>query len=328
VPLATQRQDDWSAAIYRARNSLPNATYDAINCLVNDEGFLYRRGGSAYWSTGDAGTTLQRIAQSYFPGPAAERVMAWGTHFYALDGAAKSPIDLGSISAVFHRPAFAGGVVAFCTNAGSIQLYGGSLKSTLSLGDGTVTFTNGSTSVTRTGGSTTWVGNIDAGMIARRVTVDTDYGIVKTVTGANALTLVDPWTGPTVSTTDFEVIAIPSVIPPVPFIDTAYLGSAGTPGRLLYGLGNRVYLSASGNPASFDASTYHQLPPGVEIIGAEGIGDSCLRCSRRGVSGGSTTSPRLPVDDDFGNQQQAVSRRSRRTSCSGGTRGSQGGRAT
>lgn len=60
--LSSLSQLDYGAGIYRGRNAPESAVYDAVNALIDDEGRLFRRGGTTYKSNANAGTTLLGIA--------------------------------------------------------------------------------------------------------------------------------------------------------------------------------------------------------------------------------------------------------------------------
>jgi hypothetical protein len=314
VALGTQRQDDWGAAIYRARNSLPNAAYDAINCLVNDEGFLYRRGGSAFWSASNAGNTLIRVFTQFYPALNAPRVTAAGNgHFYAFSGT--TPVDLGTV-ATPGRPASVGGMTVFPIGAGGrLAYYGGSVKTSsyvVSAGK-SVSTTAGSAVVT--GATTAFLANVDAGMILRH-SGSGRMLVVKSVDSDTQVTLTTPWPTTNAASTLFTFYPVvdSGVVLSFPFPTLsgstyATAAGAGLP-KLIVTTGNRAYESsaedASAGTVTFDANVYHELPSNVEITGAEGIGDSCLLFTTRGVWRIDNVS-QAPVDD-FGNQQQALTK--------------------
>jgi hypothetical protein len=58
-------QDDWGGGMYQGRRSPANAVYDALNALINDEGFPFKRGGSAFYSNSDAGNTLLALYDEF-----------------------------------------------------------------------------------------------------------------------------------------------------------------------------------------------------------------------------------------------------------------------
>ena len=305
MALVSTQQNDWGGGIYRGRDAPANGFYDAVNALVDDEGHLYRRGGSAYWSTSDAGSTLFRIVNAYFPGPQTGRVIAWGASgLYAFDGS-KAPVTISSLSGAFDRPVFVGGVLVYpSTVGGSIFLYGGSLLPAGGYdGSSSLTVTNGSTAVTKAGG-TTFVGNIDAGMILRPSGgTAQDYAVVRSVDGANALTLVNAWGGSTSTSTSFEILALASLSTGAD-VPENHLGAAGSPARLLLGGGNRVYLTTSGSATAVDEDTYHELPAGTSLRGIQGIGDRALVFGTSGAW--AIDNLNLDVVDDYGNIQQSV----------------------
>lgn len=309
MALASASQDDFSAGIFRGRKAPPGAVYDAVNGLIDDTGLLYKRGGSAYWSTSNA-STLTRLATAYMVGPKAQRVVAWGASDLFVFDASPAPVAFTmSPSGAYGRPVSVGGLLIWERNesAGNeLLLYGGSLTPPAAATFNTVTVTIDSATVTKTAG-TSWVGTATPGMILRlTVGSATIYGIVRTVDSANQVTLVDPWTGPTTSTTSYELVGLKGwpILLDAPIAANIYLGSAGSPARLLLALGNRVYESARGNPLDVDSDVYHELPPAMEITGIQGVGDSALVFGSTGVW--ALGNLNLDPIDAFGNIQQTV----------------------
>jgi hypothetical protein len=308
VALASASQDDFGSGIYRGRKAPGNSLYDAVNVLISDEGLPFRRGGSAYYSTSNMTGVATRLYTPYMRGPKATRVLAVvpGGDLYALNGA-RAPVDVGT-GAQWGRPASIGDYAVFAyASPTTFVLYGGTLK-TATYSTGSVTVTPGDTTVTGTG--TAWLANADAGMVLAPNLGG--IGVVASVQSNTSLTLASPWTGPSVTTGGYALLLSytisTSLIPggadatstQRPYVVAA---GAGTP-RLLCAIGNRVYFTPRGDPLTWSATDYHELPANVVATGAEGIGDS----ARIFTTGGDWLIGNLSLDDvdAFGNLQHTV----------------------
>jgi hypothetical protein len=274
-------QENYGAGIYRGRSAPADSVFDAVNALVNDEGLLFRRGGSTYYSASDAGSTLTRLDALYYQGINAPRVtMHGGTSFYAMNGT--TPVVIGTITQP-GRPASLGGMAVFPIAAGGrLVYYAGSLK-TATYQAGTISTTADSAVVT--GAGTAFLANVDAGMMMRH-SGDRLMIPVKSVDSDTQLTLVSPW--PSTQST------------------AIFLSFSGLP-RLLVALGNRIYESKPGDAFTidaFDMHAYHELPSNAEITGIEGVGDQALVFTTAGVWRLNNLS--LDIVDDYGNVSQQV----------------------
>lgn len=314
--MATIEHDDFSAGIYRGRKAPPGSVFDAVNALVNGEGLLFRRGGSAYWSASNAGQNLTRLHALYYPGLAAARVTAaGGGHFYAFNGT--TPVDLGSF-ATPGRPANVNGISVFPIAPGRMLFYGGSLN-TASYTTGTVSTTAGSSTVT--GSGTSWLANVDAGTLMQHQGSGR-IQVVRSVETNTSLTLTAPAPTTNVASSSFKFWPTYDTINgffDLPAIGaTSYVAAAGsgTP-RLIATIGNRAYITVSvADPAlslNFNnvtnATTYQEVPSNADIVGAEGVGDNALLFTTAGVYRISNLS--LDPVDDFGNPQQQVTQLSK-----------------
>lgn len=323
--LGSQSTEDFSGGMYRGRRAPANALYDLENGLINDEGQPFQRTGSAYWSSSDAAVSLEGIVTADLIGPDAERVLAWGgTKLYVFDGS-EAPLELfddTTATLPYGRSVGVGGVLLFplapdtsgvgIPRNNRILAYGGSLLPAGGASNvGTVTVTAGSVAVTKSGGAS-WVGAVDAGMFLGGIS-GSPFGIIRSVDGADALTLVSPWGGATASTGTYEVspvldihllVGTSPLVPVPPLADRIHLGTSGQ--RLLVGAGNRIYEAARGFPFVFDADVYQEIPAGMKITGMEGLGDTSLIFSTGGVWG--ITNLSLDPVDAYGNIQQAVQR--------------------
>jgi hypothetical protein len=91
--VAIAGQADWGAGIYRGREAPENAAYDLLNCLLDDEGQPFRRGGSAYKSNANHGSTLLGLWDGQTS--AGGRTVSWGSAaLYTLSGDDATPVTL------------------------------------------------------------------------------------------------------------------------------------------------------------------------------------------------------------------------------------------
>lgn len=308
--LASTLTDDFSGGIYVGRKAPDDATYDLVNGLVNDEGLIYRRGGSEYRSTSDAASDLYRLHVLYMRAPAANRILArrtGSTSLIVLDGSNAPVVMPGDTD--WSRPASVGDYAIFAVGPGQVLFYAGSQKAA-AYSTGTLTATSGSTAVT--GSGTSWSANVDPGMILN--IGGTDFGVVKSVGSNTAITLTEPWGHSTAAASAYNLVRTQVVN-----LSLAYGGSttnrtfvaaagSGTP-RLLFCFGNRVYFTPRGDPFTFDAADYHELPANVNIVGAEGIGDAV----RIFTTAGEWRISNLSLDpiDAYGNIQHVVEQASK-----------------
>lgn len=290
--------------MYRGRQAPKNAVYDAVNVLITDEGLLARRGGSANYSSTDASSNLYRLHALYMRGPAANRIIMRRTGSTAVNvlDASAVPVSMAG-DTDWSRPASVGDYAIFAVGYHQILLYGGSQKSA-TYSTGTLTATNGSVDVT--GSGTSWLANVDAGMILN--IGGTDFGVVQSVTDNTHLKLASPWANVTATGSAYTLVRTQVLnISAIPFAaatrEFAVAAGSGSP-RLLFCVGNRVYFTPRGVPLTFTATDYHELPASAQIIGAEGRGDNALLFTTTGVWEIDNLS--LDAVDDFGNQQQVV----------------------
>jgi hypothetical protein len=271
VALTNINQDDFGGGIYRGRKAPPTALYDCVNGLINDEGLPFRRGGSAYHSASDAPADLRRMIVAYLQAVHANRVLvSTSSGRYVLNGSL-APVASDS-RLISSRHASSGNYIAFVNGAAEVVLYAGSLKST-QYATGTVTVTNGSAAVT--GSGTSWLANADAGMILFSG-VNTP-AVVKSIDSDTALTLADPWAGTGAAGAAYSLEISVNISMFGTGATRSFVASAGSGSpRLLWCIGNRVYFTDRGDPTTFTAENYHELPSNALIVGAEGRGDSAL----------------------------------------------------
>ena len=305
MALDVTRQGSWGRGIFRGRSGPADAVYDAVNCLISGEGDLYRRGGSAYWSASNAGSTLTRVTNAYFAGPATDRTLAWGaTELCAFTGAF-APLLVQA--AALGRPVAVGDLLVFplVTPTNQLVYYAGALTSGFYQA-GTVTMVKGDPHVVGVG--TSWLANVQPGSILARILPLGSPAVVKSVDSNTTLTLTRPWPWASVAATAnhfFQAfLIIDAAVVPFASAGTSRLATAGT--RLLFTSGNRVYLSPPGDPFTFTANDYHEIPSGMVINGCEGIGDTAVFFGSTGVWAIRNLS--LDIVDDAGNVQHQVER--------------------
>jgi hypothetical protein len=309
VALASIGQDNFGGGMFRSRrNAPPNTVYDAVNALVNDEGLLYRRGGSEYQSTTDTTEDIELLWDGQLtPGRRTAFVTSDGSTsdaFYVLDTDDATPVTvLSGLTQTFGPPTEVDGYLAFPDRASNTCLiYGGSRK-TANYSTGTVTVANGSTTVTGVG--TSWAANADAGMIFAKALTTDEFAIVASVASDTSLTLRDPWPYTSLSGASYNLYrGFNAIFTDLPTDDGLVAGTAAR--RLLLGQGSRVYFSERGQPMNLDPSDYHSIPDGSTVTGIKSLGDSAVVFTTAGVWVIGNMS--LDAVDAFGNVQQTMQR--------------------
>src|SRR5689334_4220564 len=85
-PLIEFLSHDFSGGIFREaepQSAPENTVYDIVNGLLDDQGSVYRRGGSVYHSTSNAPVAISGTWDgALYAGP---RTIAWGSGLVALD---------------------------------------------------------------------------------------------------------------------------------------------------------------------------------------------------------------------------------------------------
>lgn len=316
--MASIEQGDFSAGIFRGRRAPKNSVYDALNGLISDEGEMFRRGGSEYKSGGNAEATLLGLWDGYTV--AGQRTLFWSADSVeVLDSNDSSVIELLDYSepVAGARGVELGGIM-FCkaTNGNGNEpefTYAGSRK-TAEYTTGTISGTAGSTTIT--GSGTSWLANVDPGMILAF------RGVVKSVTSDTSLELVRPLShtvsaGTAYGLTPYEV-ANPFASATVPDASASwYYAVAGA--RLIRVIGNRAYFSRPLSDDSFYAvgssvgslgtiadrdTDFHEIPRGATVVGADSIQDTALIFTTGGIWAISNLA--LDAVDAFGNIQHQV----------------------
>lgn len=302
LALNSTLQDDFSAGIVRSVEGqrIPrNGVYDCVNGLLDDDLGIYRRGGSSYESTANAGSALVGLADVQLAG--VNRTLMWSAgNIYRLDdsfGVVTGPTP--SYPQALSRGVPYKGAYAFLDATGTVSssnlilaLWGGATIANYNTG--TTTLTQGSADVS--GAGTSWVGNVEPGMM---VLTNLGFGVVKTVVSNTSLRLVDPWPDATVSGVLTWTRRQSVTLPPRPADARSYITAIA--GRLLVGYGGRLDLSLRDTP-SFPSDEFHQFP--ATITGLDAIRDSAVVFTTSGVWAVSNVA--YDLTDAYGNPQQRV----------------------
>lgn len=327
--MARAEQAQFGGGIFRGRRAPSDTVYDALNALINDERELFRRAGSTYKAGSDADGTLLGLWDGHTV--AGRRTFFWSaTSPYVLDSNDSTIIDLGAtVPEPLASGVEIGGLVFFKggLSGGSDEtevVYAGSRKAQYTTG--TLTSTNGSAAVT--GSGTSWLANVDAGMILLTSTNNL-IGIVKSVESNTALTLTRPttvnWASTYTATPINRFTVNGNNAGGVLFANptTAFHAVAGQ--RLIRTRDNRAYFSVPASHAKFIKTTgisypapfethvddpaaavidYHELLRAALIIGADSIRDTLILFTTEGVWAISNMA--LDALDGAGNVQHEV----------------------
>lgn len=276
--------------------------YDAVNALIDDEGNLFRRGGSAAFSTSDAANTPHGLADVLLA--AGSRTIIWPgdptAGFQVLDGSGVpvSVFTASRILAFARATPIPSGMVALPFHSGAqVVLYAGSLRTSDTFVTN-VTLTNGSRTATSPGGASSFVtAGIDAGSFASYTGT---HAIVQSVDSATQITLREPWTGATIT----DTVTFERYLTTGGSIGDQTLGIAFAGRRMLLLTKSRVYFTPIDNPFSLSATTdYHQIES-EQLVGIQGMGNSALVFGSNGVY--AIDELELDPVDDFGNIQMIV----------------------
>lgn len=296
-------QEDFSAGMYRnmAPHLIPqNAAWDIRNGLLNDEGSIYRRGGTVNKSGAAFGSGGLTFLWDGYTDAGLRTLFANASDFGVLDSDDSTVVNLGSDGlSVPRTAAFVGGSLFI----GGGYIYGGSRK-TATYSTGTVTKTQGSKTIT--GSGTSWLTNLDTGMLfqfgSERV-----YQIAS-VDSNTQLTLRDAYQGSTAAGaayTAHHIYVIDSVNDP--YIDGNVYGAVANRAVVLnHAIGNevRAYFSNVGSPHVYGATDYHTFPWGGRGLGLATLGQTLFVFITTGIW--SIDGMAYDLVDDDGNTQHRV----------------------
>jgi hypothetical protein len=294
VTLATLVQDDFSAGSFPlfARDEVPlNGFENGLNVLVSDDGLPERRGGTAYLSTSAGLTSGFNLLWNGIL-PVGERTLfADSSDFGTLDGAG-APVNLGGSGVIVPSRAVETGGIVY-VDGGTI--WAGSRK-TANYSTGTVSVTNGSTTVT--GAGTAWLANLDAGMLVK--VAGGRYYVVASVTDDTHFELTSAYQGSTAGGQAYTA----TVLGTAPKVAPVYAVGVN---RLVACIGNRAYMSQvtpTPDPQTFATTEYQELPNGVQILAATFLRDTLFLFTNVGVW--TVTGVALNLTDALGNPQQRL----------------------
>lgn len=306
--LAWVSQKDFAAGSVRsvARHLIPaNGVYSIENGLLDDDGSVYRRGGSEYVSNAPFGSDgLRWVWDGHFP--AGQRtVFATDSGFGVLDADGETPISLGGAGVPAPvRAALVGGMLFIPGGA----IYAGAREDDYfdQGGGGTIAVTNGSRVVA--GGGTNFLGRVDPGTLLR--VASGRYYPVGSVDGEHQLTLLDAYEGSTATGVTGYTLTRLGAGSPYPVSDIY----ATIAERLVTVSGAEIRFSAGRSDlgvlqlASFDPTDLHELPEGAVGLGAEAVRDVLVVFSTDGIW--TINNMAFDLTDAAGNVQQSLQRTS------------------
>jgi hypothetical protein len=296
VGLATVEQPDFSAGSFQGTQRAlipPNGFYKAVNWLTDDDGSLYRRGGTEAHSNTAFGAS-GRFVHDDVLSVGQRTIFASPSAFAALDADDQTPRSLGG--AGMAAPGRANELMGFLFIDGAGAIYAGSRK-TADYSVGTITTVQNSAVIT--GSGTLWSANVDAGMLLR-IGGAGRYWIVKSVDSNTQITLTEAYTPAGAAGLSYALtrLGTTSVSP--------YRGSlfSVVANRLLSIEANQLFFSGVRNPHSFAATDFHQLPGGSTGLGGARAGDKFLWFTSGGIWVVSNMA--LELTDAAGNPQQRL----------------------
>lgn len=287
-------QADFSAGGFQgpARHLIPeNGLYGPpVNLLTDEDGNLYKRGGTEYQSNAGFGVGVGTFLWDGYLAGGRRTFFANAADFGVLAADDATPVNLGG--AGMPAPLRAVELRGFLHVGLWNVLYGGSLKAA-DYSTGTVSVTAGSTAVTGVG--TSWLANVDAGMFL--LLVGGKPVPVASVETDTTLTLRHPYPSATAAGSAYELKRLTT-----PARGSAHYAVAAN--RLIAPLDSNVWFSDRNDPFTFGATSFHELPQGIAITGAHGIRDRVLIFT----TGGLWTISNMAYDltDAAGNVQHRV----------------------
>jgi hypothetical protein len=304
--LATTSQETFAGGMFRAiaRHLIPDVgTYDVENGLHDEDGSVYRRGGTVYHSNAAFGASLRWLTDVQLP--AGQRtVIASPTAFGVLSSDDATPLNLGGAGLLEPAPSTVLGGVLYI---GGGVMYGGSRK-TADYSTGTVAVTNGSKTVTGTG--TLWLANVDAGMLVR-VAATGRYYRVASVTSDTVLVLAEFYEGSTATGQTYAATRLGAAATGGVASASLYCAVAD---KLVSASGNRITVSAGLSTAaatlgnwqahSYPVNDYHDLPAGANVVALEALSNRVLAFTTQGVYVISNLG--VAIVDTAGNPQRSV----------------------
>jgi hypothetical protein len=286
-----QVQTDFSAGACPAyaRHLIPdNGVYALVNGLLDNDGAIYKRGGSTQISKdaatgawGQAGLTW--IWDGYFTG-FGHRTLVGSVEGLAVveEGGANAGrlnlLNYGLAGTTIPAPVSAAMLKGVLFVGGGI-MYAGSAKSGIATSVETVAVTNGSANVVGAGGSLFTINAYPGNFVSFG---DGRLYLVKTVTDNTHLTLSQPYAGTTGATKTMQggiaaVNLATGTLPPVAPVYTVC-------GQRVIACKDNVWsFSAFDDPLTWNVNDNWELPEGVVITGAMGIDNTLTLFTTEGI---------------------------------------------
>ena len=277
--LAIIGQDNFSLGMFKdvAPHLIPErGAQDIRNGLLEDEGSIYRRGGTVNKSGAAFGASgLRFLFDGYFD--AGRRTLfANPSDFGVLDSDDSTVVNLGSDGLSFPVPAR---VIESIAWIGGGYAYAGSRKAA-SYSTGTVTATNGSKVVT--GSGTSWSTNLDAGMLFQAGS-ERLY-VIASVDSNTQITLRDAYEGTTGAGKTYTAHNIYKVTGPDPYeIADHYVAVAN---RLVSASGDIVKFTTLTDGVfthSIATNDFHRILGGARVTGLAALAQTAIVFTTHGV---------------------------------------------
>lgn len=268
------------------------------NGLLGEDGSVFKRGGSISHSAEPFDDELRWIWEGYLA-PGRRTVFASPDNFGVLDSDDETPLDLGGAGLTL--PANAKEINGLLFIGGGI-IYGGAQTETADYSTGTVTTTNGSATIEGAGG-TDWSPDIVPGMLFR-ISGERVY-VVASVADDDTLTLTENYEGTTAAGKAYTLKRLEAAT--TPYNSSAIYAVIGD--RLITITGSTLRFTERGNPHSQVSDDFHSFEEGVQILGAESIGQSLLVFTTGGITAISNMA--LSLTDPAGNVQHRLDNISR-----------------
>ncbi len=308
TPLVVDKQEDFGGG---AQQSVaphlidPRCFYTANNGMLQDDGSVFKRGGSVKHTKAAFGTALRSVWEGNLL-PGRRTLVASSSAFGVLAANDEEVLSLGGAgfptvpkpAVAFHNLLFIGGGV----------IYGGSRK-TADYSTGTVTVTNGSAVVT--GAGTSWLANVDVGMLFRQNSAGQRIYVVKEVKSNTELILNEAYENVTAAGTGYTLKRLETAS--APYISSSVYAVAGdrliaveSPRKIKFSEPKKPHLyQATIMPQATVVNNEHELEEGVVITGAVGLGIDRLIVFH---SGGTTSISNMAksIVDGLGNSQHRI----------------------
>jgi hypothetical protein len=291
-------QDDFAAGILRgpAPDVQPGiGVSNALNGLYNDDGDVYRRGGTI-----DSGMPavpgpypVQFVWSGYLSGIKRMLIGIWNTT-YAVDPVTKARTQVWAGDFSYAMQGAVTNEVLYLPNG---LAWGGASKA--GFGGKQVTITPGSSDIV--GISTAFTTSVEIGTLLHIDSASGFYRVVKIIDNTH-LTVDRPPDAVAGGTVNFTAGPLAQWDLP-PSLDSAGRAHvAAIAGRLVVAANNRIAFSEGDMPWSFLPDDYHDLPGGVIVMGLAPLRDTLLSFTNFGLW--SISNMAYDLTDALGNIQQ------------------------